>query len=301
MVMTIKEILKTAAANGLAIKEESVKLNESGLDFQVAHAEDESGVKWILRLPRRSDAMKKTVLEKQVLDVVNRHVGFEAPQWEVYTNDLIAYRQLSGVPAGTIDPAIQNYRWEFDYENVPPAYFSSLGKVLADLHRVPAEKVKEISGLKVQTITEAKADLAERMNAVKADIGVGEDLWNRWQAWLANDDLWPEHTALVHGEVHAGHTLIDGHARVTGLIDWTEAAITDVSRDFMAPLMIFGEAGLDQVIKGYEKAGGRTWPRMRRHVIELLSTYGLDVYEFAKASDSEEYMEIARQSLGVSE
>ncbi|WP_210237221.1 macrolide 2'-phosphotransferase [Alteribacter natronophilus] len=298
--MTIKQILKRAAANGLNIKEESVKLNESGLDFQVAHAEDASGEKWILRLPRRSDAMKKTVLEKQVLDVVSRHVLFEAPQWEIFTDDLIAYRQLSGVPAGTIDPEIQNYRWEFDIDNVPAAYFSSLGKVLADLHRVPAESVKDVTGLKVQTITEAKAELAERMTRVKADIGVGQELWDRWQAWLENEAVWPKHTALVHGEVHAGHTLIDGDARVTGLIDWTEVAVTDVSRDFMAPLMIFGESGLDQVIRGYEEAGGKTWPGMREHVIELQSTYGLEIYEFAKESGSDEYMEMTRESLGVS-
>ncbi len=45
-------------------------------------------------------------------------------------------------------------------------------------------------------------------------------LWYRWQTWL-NDR--PKEAGFIHGEVHAGHILIDKDAKVTGLIDWTEA------------------------------------------------------------------------------
>lgn len=30
-------------------------------------------------------------------------------------------------------------------------------------------------------------------------------VWSRWQRWLADDALWPEHVALVHDDLHPGH------------------------------------------------------------------------------------------------
>ncbi len=124
----IKKITESAKRNGIIIEEDSVKINESGLDFQVVHATDQKGDRWILRLPRRDDSMAKTEVEKQVLDLVSRTVSFEVPVWTVYTDAMIAYKQLSGIPAGTVDPEIQNYVWEFDEHNVPENYINSLGR-----------------------------------------------------------------------------------------------------------------------------------------------------------------------------
>jgi len=47
------------------------------------------------------------------------------------------------------------------------------------------------------------------MKAAKEKIGVGESLWTRWQAWIQNDEMWPKNTGLIHGDLHAGHILID--------------------------------------------------------------------------------------------
>lgn len=44
-----KELTSLAAQNGLHIAEESMKINESGMDFRVAFATDEQGQQWILR------------------------------------------------------------------------------------------------------------------------------------------------------------------------------------------------------------------------------------------------------------
>ncbi len=295
-----KEITEIARKNGINVQEDSIKINDSGLDFQVVHAIDNRNEKWVLRIPRRKDVMAKTDLEKSVLDTVNKHVSFEVPVWSVYTDDLIAYKQLSGVPAGTIDPEIQNYVWEFDINNVPESYHASIGKVLAKLHHVPKEKLS-LPGLTLNGAEEAKASMIKRMNEVKETYGVREDLWARWQTWLANDEMWPEHTGLIHGDVHAGHTLINEQAEVTGLIDWTEAAVTDVSRDFIGHLRTFGEPGLEKAIAAYSKAGGVTWPLMKEHIIELTATYAIDIAEFAKVSGEKEYERMAKEALGVLE
>ncbi len=47
------EIIKCAEKYQLHIQPQTISLNESGLDFQVAFGEDEQGVEWVLRLPRR--------------------------------------------------------------------------------------------------------------------------------------------------------------------------------------------------------------------------------------------------------
>ncbi|WP_216829786.1 macrolide 2'-phosphotransferase [Alkalihalobacterium elongatum] len=298
MIKKIKEIKEIANRNGIIINEEEIKINESGLDFQVCHVVDRNGVRWIFRLPRRKDSMNKTDIEKKVLDIVNRHVSFEVPVWSVYTEEFIAYKQLSGIPAGTVDQAVKDYIWEFDVNHVPDNYLNSLGKVLAELHQVPSEFLN-ITGLKVQTADEARADMKKRMIGVKEKYGVSDTLWSRWQAWVDNDKMWPMHTGLIHGDVHAGHTLINDKLEVTGLIDWTEVAVTDVSKDFVGLYMIFGEQALEQIIASYEVAGGVTWPLMKEHIIELQATSAIDVAEFAEASGLQEYEQIAKQSLGV--
>src|SRR5690625_7770365 len=94
--MNKQEIKKRAKDNGLDIVEATMILNESGLDFLVAHVEDKQGAKWILRMPRRQDSLAKANQEKYVLDVVNRYTDIQAPDWTIFTNELIAYKELAG-------------------------------------------------------------------------------------------------------------------------------------------------------------------------------------------------------------
>ena len=49
----------------LHIQPQTISLNESGLDFQVAFGKDKHGVEWVLRLPRRPDVYKRTKPENK--------------------------------------------------------------------------------------------------------------------------------------------------------------------------------------------------------------------------------------------
>ena len=295
----MKQVIEIAKKHNLILKEETMQFNESGLDFQVVFALDESGVDWVLRLPRREDVMPRTRVEKQALDLVNQYVKyFQAPNWIIYTDELIAYKKLDGVPAGTIDHNIGNYVWEIDINNVPPSFHMSLGRVLAELHSIPSDKATEF-GLIVQTPEEARKSMKQRMNNVKTKFGVGEKLWNRWQSWVNDDEMWPKKTGLIHGDVHAGHTMIDKEANVTGLIDWTEAKVTDISNDFVFNYKAFGEEGLEALIIAYKEAGGYYWPKMKEHIIELVAAYPVSIAEFAIVSGVEEYVQMAKKALEI--
>lgn len=299
MSKTKVEVLEIAVKHGLNLKEDTLVFNESGLDFQVVFGVDQQENEWVLRLPRREDVMPRTKIEKQALDLVNKHITtFQAPNWSIYTNELIAYKKLNGVPAGTIDHEIQNYVWEIDSHNVPMCFHQTLGKVLAALHSVPKDKAAE-AGLTVHTPDEARQSMKERMNVVKEKIGVGASLWERWQNWLQNDEMWPKQTGLIHGDVHAGHILIDKGGHVTGLIDWTEAKVTDLSNDFVVYYRTFGEEGLCHLINAYKEAGGYVWPKMKEHIIELEAAYSVAIAEFAMLSGVDEYVQMAKQALQV--
>ncbi|NME05313.1 Mph(B) family macrolide 2'-phosphotransferase [Psychrobacillus sp. BL-248-WT-3] len=299
MTKNTKHVIEITKKHNLILKEETMQFNESGMDFQVVFALDESGTEWVLRLPRREDVMPRTKVEKQALDLVNQYPKyFQSPNWIIYTDELIAYRKLDGVPAGTIDHNIGNYVWEIDINNIPESFHKSLGRVLAGLHSIPSDKAAKLD-LVVHTPEEARMSMKQRMEAVRAKFGVGESLWKRWQAWMNDDDMWPKKTGLIHGDVHAGHTMIDEDANVTGLIDWTEAKVTDISNDFVFNYKAFGEEGLEALIFAYKEAGGYYWPKMKEHIIELDAAYPVSIAEFALVSGIEEYEQMAKEALGV--
>ncbi|ERN53747.1 macrolide 2'-phosphotransferase [Alkalihalophilus marmarensis] len=294
--MNTRKLKQLAEQNGLSILEDSIKINESGVDFQVAHAEDEKGDKWILRIPRRPESMRHADKEKHALDIMKKEACFQVPDWSIYSNDLIAYKQLKGAPAATIDMEVQAYIWSFDEKNVPASYYETLGKSLANLHNLHDSPFMN-TGIEIIEASELRKSMKQRMERVKQTYKVNSDLWDRWQAWLSEDSLWPKHTGVRHGDMHPGHILIDTNQRVTGFIDWTEVGIGDVSIDFMSHQMLFGKEGLQKILAAYDNAGGRTWSKMEEHITELLTTSGITVAEYAEVSGLKEMHETAVQML----
>ncbi|MBF2084237.1 macrolide 2'-phosphotransferase [Thermoleptolyngbya sp. C42_A2020_037] len=295
-----QEVLELAHQNGLAIEGDSIQFNESGLDFQVALATDADGIHWILRLPRREDVLPSVDQERRTLELIAPRINVDVPRWAICTDELIAYRALNGVPLGTIDPEAKAYVWEIDLENLPEQFHKSLAKGIVSLHQVSVEKARA-AGLPVKTTEEVRVEMQHRMESVKQEFEVDQTLWERWQSWLHDDEIWMQETVLTHGELHAGHILIDKQARVTGFIDWTEASVTDPAKDFVAYYRTFGKNALRQLISAYAESGGHTWSKMAEHVIELNATVAIDVAEFALRSGLDEYKQMAVQMLSVGE
>lgn len=297
---TPDEVVELAASHGLKLKPDGIVLDESGLDFQVAFAFDQTGGKWILRMPRREDVFDRMKPEKKALDMVGSHVDFEIPVWEIYEKDLIAYESLTGVPAGTIDPSIQNYIFEIDEKNLPENFTRTLAETMVNLHNIPTGEVID-AGIESIGPDDLRKNMKMRMEKVKDRFGVSEELWNRWMKWVETDELWPKQTGMIHGDLHPGHIMVDEHSNVKGLIDWTEAKVSDISKDFMGHYRVFGEKGLDDLIEAYKKAGGYHWPGMKEHMLELMTSFSVDIGEFAMESGMEAYEKMAEKELGVSE
>ncbi|WP_033542254.1 macrolide 2'-phosphotransferase [Planococcus sp. CAU13] len=294
--MEAHEIKELAGKHGFDLENSEWVLNDSGLDFIVIQIIGKDDVPWILRIPRRQDVQSEMKKEKAILDIVLPNLSVQAPNWEIAVPELIAYKALEGIPAGTINKEEQRYEWVIDPENLTENYVSTLAKGMVSLHRIPMSAVAE-GGLPVQSVTEVRGQMRERMDRVKAELGVSEKLWTRWQKWVEDDSFWPEYTAFIHGDLHPGHILIDGKERVTGFIDWTEAKVADVSNDFIGHLRTHGELALERLVETYGEAGGRVWPKMKEHIVELAATYPIDIAEFAIKSGSDEYLKMAKGAL----
>ncbi|MFP3390758.1 macrolide 2'-phosphotransferase [Brevibacillus sp. SIMBA_040] len=296
----VERIIAIAKKSGIEVDTGTVKANESGLDFLAVFASTMAGDFWVLRSPRRDDVVASARYEKKVLDLVAKHLHIEVPHWQVHTSEFIAYPRLSGTPMATVNPETNSYDWYLNPEALPDLTLQSWADALAELHAIPHDAALA-SGVRVKQPAEIREDLSEKMNEIKRVFGVSQELWERWQKWLADDSFWPSHTALVHGDLHPGHILVDEKGKVTGLLDWTEAEVADPAIDFTAYCLLFGEAALIDFIKRYEQAGGRIWPRMHEHIIELTAAFPINLALFALKSGLEEYMTMARQVLGTHE
>lgn len=68
--------------------------------------------------------------------------------------------------------------------------------------------------------------------------------------------------ALSHNDLGLVHVLTDG-ARLTGIIDWSDAEITDPAIDFVGVLGAGGLAAVEAVLRGYgEPPGEAFWERL---------------------------------------
>ncbi|WP_028775868.1 macrolide 2'-phosphotransferase [Shimazuella kribbensis] len=296
MSLTEEHVLRLAKKHGLSLKKDTLKNNDSGLDFQVVIATDMDDQDWVLRLPRRKDVQSKLQNENNILKVVNSQVLFEVPIWTICTDELIAYKKLDGVPTATIDHQIMNYRWILDKDNIPSTFYETLATVLSSLHQIPHELASK-EGIYVETPTQLRGGWEKRMDTVREHFKVNEHLWDRWQRWLSDDKYWPSQTGFIHGDIHPGHILIHDKAKVTGLIDWTEAKVSDTSHDFAAHYLIFGEQSLKELVRCYEKQGGFVWSQMVEHIQELTMTNAVRVGEFAMESGLEKYHTMAANLL----
>lgn len=296
MKKTIEEINKLAIKHHLELDTKSINCNESGLDFWVAFANDVKGQPWVLRLPRRVDVIQSSATEKKVLDFLLHRFPIPVPQWKVFSDDLIAYPSMEGIPVGTINLKLKAYEWKLDEKNLPEEFIHSMAVGLKNLHQLSGIEL-DFLGDKVIKARDLKKHMHKRMKWANDKFSIYKALWNRWQNWLESDSYWPETTGLIHGDLHPGHIFIDSSYQVCGIIDWTEAMVSDVSKDFIAFYQCFGENALQRLIQEYEKSGAYVWPKMYDHILELNSTVAIDIAEFANRSGLDEYWQYAKNLL----
>jgi aminoglycoside phosphotransferase (APT) family kinase protein len=293
---SVADLLKAASALGVELTTDRADFDRSGLDFLVVHARDEGGAPWIVRTPRRADVVEASRVEARVLELVRPRLPVAVPHWRVFSSDVIAYPKLAGTPAVTVDEA-HGPSWNILDPKAPQGSFlDSMASALVALQAIPPDEAKS-AGVPAKTLDEARRSLRLAMDATREALSPPEDVWRRWTAWVEEGASWPEHVALVHGDLHPGHMLLDAEGRLTGILDWTEAQVTDPSVDFAMFFGCFGRPALEALVARFERAGGRTWPGLVDHAAERWAIFPVVGAEWALRVGNQAALEHARSYL----
>lgn len=297
-VSSVEELLALARRHGLEVTSSASELDRSGLDFLVVHGRDAAGTPWIVRAPRRPDVIAAACGEARVLSLVRGplagQASLEVPHWRVHSAELIAYPRLPGAPVLSLETGA--LVWNIADAAAPPdALLDSLAQGLVALQSIPAERARRAE-LVERPIAESRAAYARAMAATREALGATDAHLARWQAWL-DGDTWPERLAVVHGDLHPGHLLIDEGATLTGVLDWTEGHLGDPATDLAMCYGCFGPAAFERLLARFLHHGGQGWPRLVEHAIERWSFFPVLGAEWALRTGNESMLAHLRSQL----
>jgi aminoglycoside phosphotransferase (APT) family kinase protein len=151
----------------------------------------------------------------------------------------LAYPKLPGVPLLDADGV----------DGVPVA--AALGGLLAALHAAPVERMAKLVGTDDLPMDEWRREARETYASVSAHVPSAYR--RRVEAFLETsppDD--PQALAFSHNDLGIEHVLVDpATGAVTGVIDWSDAAIVDPAFDFGLLHRDLGPAALDAALDAY--------------------------------------------------
>ncbi|GIF72011.1 phosphotransferase family protein [Asanoa siamensis] len=207
----------------------------SGLD-NVAY---EVNGELIVRISQEPDPAE-TSREARLLAAVAGVVPVPVPQpvFTVAELGCLAYFTLAGVPL-------------LDLPERSARAAVTLGEVLAALHRAPAATWAGLAEVDVLPLAEWLAEAAETYASVAGQIPAPHRA--AVEAFLAAPPPPDDGTAVFsHNDLGIEHVLVDpASGAVTGIIDWSDAALVDPAYDFGLIHRDLGPAALDAALARY--------------------------------------------------
>ncbi|MGY5766337.1 macrolide 2'-phosphotransferase [Brachybacterium sp. DNPG3] len=284
--------LDLAAEHGLHLEPSSLRFEEMGLDFRIAFARDADGRDWVLRIPRRPDASERAEVEARLLAFIGPRLDVAVPDWRIRSDRLIAYPLLPGEPGLTVG-ADGGVSWRVDMASAE--YARSLAEVLAQLHALDAD-MAAATGIPRRGAAEERERRRSDLERVASAFEISPALRESWEAWLADDGLWPELAVPTHGEVYPAHTLVEG-GRITAVIDWTTAAVGDPARDLQFHCASAPEESFTALLEHYRELGGEPGDRIVDRCRALFSASPLEYGLYALETGDPAHREAAAAAL----
>lgn len=285
--------VELARRHGLEVVPDSLQHNEMGLDFRVTMATTAAGEDWVLRVPRRPDAMERASTEAAILGLVRPHLRAAVPDWQVHSPELIAYPLLPGRPGLTLDSAGSPV-WHIDPSSI--SYAESLGELIAQVQAIPTESAAA-AGLPVLSPDDVRARWQRDLDRVAAEFSIAPALHRRWQFWIEEDSYWPSWSALSHGEIYPAHTLLDDDDHIVAVLDWTTAEVGDPSRDLVTHRSTASDEAFAATLATYRAGGGLVWPRLEEHCIEMNAAGALGYASYALVTGQSDHRVAAAAML----
>jgi aminoglycoside phosphotransferase (APT) family kinase protein len=151
---------------------------------------------------------------------------------------VIAYRKLPGTPLNQT------------HVPDPERLAEPLAAFLSALHNAPPGKMREVAPLDVYPAPTLLQDAELDYRDVAGHVPPEErELVERFLRETPPDE--PRSLCFCHNDLGAEHILVDANT-ITGVIDWTDAAITDPAHDFALIYRDLGPEILDRTLSHYE-------------------------------------------------
>lgn len=203
----------------------------SGCDFDVFVATDG----WAFRFPHHADGEARLDRERQVLDCIVPYLSAEVavPRIELLGEPTSEFpyrfgrhRYISGIAADAIESRLM------------PTFQHGLAAALSALHSIPEERACAF-GIRELNVGEDRRRrwFQEMLNSARELRGV-DPVVDSSLDW-ANDVSWsfPQYNGplhVIHHDLGPEHVLVDPESgRVEGIIDWGDAMLGDIARDFV--------------------------------------------------------------------
>lgn len=224
---------------------------------------------WVFRLPRRSEGARELARERPVLELVRRVLApdVRVPRPELFAEPapdfpypVVGHRLVEGVAA--------------DHPEVPVhrALPAQLGSALGRLHAVPPDRARVAGvGEDPDGVRAWDRELREVADDLRGRSAVADAALDR----LAGEEV-PEDYAgpprLIHNDLCPDHVLLrPDTGALSGLIDWTDAALADPALDFVFPVTWRGWTFTEALLRSYEPTlDGGFRPRLE-HLARVLA------------------------------
>jgi aminoglycoside phosphotransferase (APT) family kinase protein len=188
---------------------------------------------WVFRFPKSDEVARQLEIEARLLPVLGEQLRVAIPLFRFHGHPspgfgrpFAGYRRLPGEPAIRLDaPAAAMDR-----------LVAPLAAFLSALHAFPLDAALR-AGVPVQRLDEVLAEIradavSDLARVVEAEPSAPIDDWRRFIDAGA-DAPTRSPGALVHNDFAAEHVLLDRDTQaITGVIDWSDAAISDPVVDF---------------------------------------------------------------------
>lgn len=202
----------------------------------------------IVRVSRETDPERRMELlqrEALVLSIVGEISPLPVPEltFTAAEQGCLAYLKLPGVPLLDMP---RHQRWELGTSIAP-----MLGELLTALHAVPVDRIRDLVDADDSPLAEMRREAAETYLTLAGHVPAAHR--PPVERFLDANPPNGGHTAVFsHNDLGIEHVLIDDVGwTVTGIIDWTDAAVVDPAFDFGLLYRDLGPAALDAAIRCY--------------------------------------------------
>lgn len=222
------------------------------LGFGLDHAAFEIDGELVVRFRRDSDTAgraDRVRREARLLSVLRELSPLPVPEVRFVLAELgcVGCTKLPGKPLLDLLPGLDAAS--------AIAVASALGTLLAALHSTPPSRVRELVETDAPAPTDWQNEARQTYENIADDIPAPHRPEIETFLRTAPPAV-PAYLAFSHNDLGAEHVLVDDitHA-VTGIIDWSDAAIADPAYDFGLILRDLGQRALDKAFEAYRSAG----------------------------------------------